>query len=96
MNYIVPTGLFAIGHPRRTTRCWSPANYKMSFDIVRSTMAGRNGWLLVLETFGINVWCAAGKRPSARKNWFADRCNRAVKGCKPFGGCSCQSSALRG
>jgi acetyl-CoA decarbonylase/synthase complex subunit gamma len=24
-------------------------------------MADRNVWLLVLETFGINVWCAAGK-----------------------------------
>jgi acetyl-CoA decarbonylase/synthase complex subunit gamma len=37
------------------------ANYKMSYDIVRRVMAGRNAWLLVLETFGINVWCAAGK-----------------------------------
>lgn len=37
------------------------ANYKMSYDIVRNCLAGRNLWLLVLETFGINVWCAAGK-----------------------------------
>ncbi len=37
------------------------ANYKMSYDIVRSALAGRNVWLLVLETFGVNVWCAAGK-----------------------------------
>jgi acetyl-CoA decarbonylase/synthase complex subunit gamma len=37
------------------------ANYKMSYDIVRHELAGRNAWLLVLETFGINVWCAAGK-----------------------------------
>jgi acetyl-CoA decarbonylase/synthase complex subunit gamma len=33
----------------------------MSYDIVRQALAGRNVWLLVLETFGINVWCAAGK-----------------------------------
>jgi acetyl-CoA decarbonylase/synthase complex subunit gamma len=33
----------------------------MSYDLVRSVMAGHNAWLLVLETFGINVWCAAGK-----------------------------------
>ncbi len=33
----------------------------MSYDIVRSNLNGRNIWLLVLETYGINVWCAAGK-----------------------------------
>lgn len=33
----------------------------MSYDLVRSNLKGRNIWLLVLETFGINVWCAAGK-----------------------------------
>lgn len=37
------------------------ANYKMSYDLVRQALAGRNVWLLVLETYGINVWCAAGK-----------------------------------
>ncbi len=37
------------------------ANYQMSYDRVRSVLAGRNVWLLVLETYGINVWCAAGK-----------------------------------
>lgn len=33
----------------------------MSYDIVRRNLAGRNIWLLILETYGINVWCAAGK-----------------------------------
>jgi acetyl-CoA decarbonylase/synthase complex subunit gamma len=37
------------------------ANYKMSYDLVRRELAGRNVWLLVLQTYGINVWCAAGK-----------------------------------
>ena len=37
------------------------ANYKMSYDLVRQSLSGRNCWLLVLETYGINVWCAAGK-----------------------------------
>jgi len=37
------------------------ANYKMSYDCVRRSLAGRNCWLLALETYGINVWCAAGK-----------------------------------
>jgi acetyl-CoA decarbonylase/synthase complex subunit gamma len=33
----------------------------MTYDIVRRELGGRNIWLLVLETFGVNVWCAAGK-----------------------------------
>lgn len=61
MHYIVPPGLYALGHPTPDDPVLVTANYKMSYDIVRSAMAGRNAWLLVLETFGINVWCAAGK-----------------------------------
>jgi len=37
------------------------ANYKMSFDRLRAGLGGRNVWILVLDTRGINVWCAAGK-----------------------------------
>jgi acetyl-CoA decarbonylase/synthase complex subunit gamma len=37
------------------------ANYKLSFDHLRRVLTGRNLWLLVLDTRGINVWCAAGK-----------------------------------
>ena len=33
----------------------------MSYDIIRSQLAGRSLWILVLETNGVNVWCAAGK-----------------------------------
>lgn len=33
----------------------------MSYDTVRTQLAGRNVWILVLETYGVNVWCAAGK-----------------------------------
>jgi hypothetical protein len=61
MSYIVPPGLYAIGTPDAAAPVVVTANYKMSYDLVRSTLEGRNVWLLVLETFGINVWCAAGK-----------------------------------
>ena len=61
MGYLVPAGLYAIGVPTPEDPVVVTANYKMSFDIVRRSLAGRNVWLLVLETFGINVWCAAGK-----------------------------------
>jgi hypothetical protein len=37
------------------------ANYKLTFDALRRTLAGRDAWILVLDTRGINVWCAAGK-----------------------------------
>jgi hypothetical protein len=61
LNYLVPAGLYAIGEPAQEDPVVVTANYKMSYDIVRRALAGRNVWLLVLETFGINVWCAAGK-----------------------------------
>lgn len=61
MNFMVPPGLYAIGNPTAADPVLVTANYKMSYDIVRRALAGRNVWLLVLETYGINVWCAAGK-----------------------------------
>ena len=61
MNYIVPPGLYAVGQPEADSPVLVTANYKMSYDILRSSLAGRAAWLLVLETFGVNVWCAAGK-----------------------------------
>ena len=61
MSYRVPAGLYAVGTPDSTAPVVVTANYKMSFDIVRRALAGRDLWLLVLETHGVNVWCAAGK-----------------------------------
>lgn len=61
MSYLVPPGLYAIGSPTPGDPVLVTANYKMSYDLVRRELAGRNLWLLVLETYGINVWCAAGK-----------------------------------
>lgn len=61
MNFIVPPGLYAIGAPAQDSPVIVTANYKMTYDIVRNTLAGRDIWLLVLETYGINIWCAAGK-----------------------------------
>lgn len=61
MDFMVPPGLYAIGDPAAADPVLVTANYKMSYDLVRRSLAGRNVWLLVLETYGINVWCAAGK-----------------------------------
>jgi acetyl-CoA decarbonylase/synthase complex subunit gamma len=61
LSYLVPPGLYALGAPGPESPVVVTANYKMSYDLVRQALAGRSVWLLVLETFGINVWCAAGK-----------------------------------
>lgn len=61
MSYLVPAGLYAIGTPSPADPVVVTANYKMSYDIVRRALSGRNLWLLVLDTNGVNVWCAAGK-----------------------------------
>jgi hypothetical protein len=61
MSYSVEPGLYALGHPDKDSPVLVTANYKMSFDCLRSQMGGRNAWILVLNTYGINVWCAAGK-----------------------------------
>jgi hypothetical protein len=37
------------------------ANYALSFDALRSALVGQSAYILVLDTKGINVWCAAGK-----------------------------------
>jgi acetyl-CoA decarbonylase/synthase complex subunit gamma len=61
MDYTVEPGLYALGNPDNQARVLVTANYKMSFDRLREALSGRDAWLLVLDTKGINVWCAAGK-----------------------------------
>ncbi len=61
MDYRVAPGLYALGNPDGSSPVMVSANYKMSFDVLRSSLPGRDAWLLVLDTDGINVWCAAGK-----------------------------------
>ena len=61
MNYRVNPGLYCIGVPEKDSPVLVTANYKMSFDRLRSELEGVNAWILVLDTKGINVWCAAGK-----------------------------------
>lgn len=60
-RYSIAPGLYAVGHPDQDSRVLVTANYKMSFDLLRRALTGRNLWLLILDTGGINVWCAAGK-----------------------------------
>ncbi len=61
MDYSIAPGIYATGNPTSASPVLVSANYKMSFDALRSSMSGRDAWILVLDTKGINVWCAAGK-----------------------------------
>ena len=60
-NYRVSPGLYAVGAPGPGSDVFVTANYKLSFDAVRKNLSGVDGWILVLDTRGVNVWCAAGK-----------------------------------
>lgn len=61
MSYAVRPGLYRLGNPGDAAPVLVTANYKMSFDMLRRELSGRDLWILVLDTKGINVWCAAGK-----------------------------------
>jgi hypothetical protein len=60
-NYKVLPGLYGVGSPNNSSDVFVTSNYKLSFDTLRKNLSGINGWILVLDTKGINVWCAAGK-----------------------------------
>jgi hypothetical protein len=57
----VEPGLYALGNPGPDSLVFVTANYTLSFDALRSVLGGIDGYILVLDTKGINVWCAAGK-----------------------------------
>ncbi len=60
-NYKVSPGLYAVGNPDDKCPVLVTANYKLTFDCLRAELTNHNLWILVLDTKGINVWCAAGK-----------------------------------
>ncbi len=60
-RYRVEPGLYRIGRPGPASPVLVTANYKLTFDALRSELDGVDAWILVLDTQGVNVWCAAGK-----------------------------------
>jgi len=60
-RYRIEPGLYSVGTPGSDSPVLVTANYKMSLDALRRELGGLDAWILVLETDGINVWCAAGK-----------------------------------
>lgn len=57
----VPPGLYSVGSPGPGSPVIVTANYTLSFDAVRASLGDLDTYILVLDTKGINVWCAAGK-----------------------------------
>ncbi len=57
----VAPGVYALGSPDADSLVFVTANYTLSFDALRSALADVPSYILVLDTLGINVWCAAGK-----------------------------------
>lgn len=60
-EHLIEPGLYAEGEPTKDSPVFASANYTLSFDALRSALAGIDGYILVLDTKGVNVWCAAGK-----------------------------------
>ena len=59
LRYRVEPGLYALGRPDEDSRVFVTANYRLGFDILRRDLADIACWILVLETNGLNVCCAA-------------------------------------
>ncbi len=60
-NYRVQPGLYAVNAPDADSVVLLSSNYKLSLDLLRKHLTRLKAWVLVLDTRGINVWCAAGK-----------------------------------
>jgi hypothetical protein len=73
-QYKVAPGLYCVGNPMEDSPVLVTANYKLSLDCLREDTAGLNAWILVLDTRGVNVWCAA-----AKKNFSTAEIVRQVK-----------------
>ncbi|MBA4418046.1 MAG: acetyl-CoA synthase subunit gamma [Syntrophus sp. (in: bacteria)] len=61
MDYRISPGIYGVGNPDGSSPVLVTANYKMSFDSLRKELSGLDVWVMVIDTNGINVWCAAGK-----------------------------------
>ena len=60
-QYKIAPGLYCVGRPGPDSPVLVTANYKLTFDALRRELTSFDAWILVVDTRGINVWCAAGK-----------------------------------
>lgn len=57
-QHIIEPGLYSMGMPTKESPVFVSANYTLSFDALRSALHSNDCYILVLDTKGINVWCA--------------------------------------
>ncbi len=80
----VSPGLYKVGSPTADSSVFVTANYSLSFDALRTVLRGMDAYILVLDTRGVNVWCAAGKKTF--RHWrtgATDRSRGTGKSCQP-------------
>lgn len=75
-DYKIIPGLYCVGNPTPDSPVLVTCNYKLTFDMVRKELGGLDAWILVADTRGINVWCAAGKAL-----FSTDEINYSVRNC---------------
>ncbi len=73
-DYKITPGLYCVGDPGPEAPVLATANYKLSFDALRKELQDVDAWILALDTRGINVWCAGGK-----KTFSAEELIRRIK-----------------
>jgi hypothetical protein len=61
MYHRVEPGLYSLRNPTPESPVFVTANYTLSFDALRTALKDFDCYILVLDTKGVNVWCAAGK-----------------------------------
>ena len=61
-SYRISPGLYCVGDPGLESPVLVTANYKLTFDHLRRELLGQNLWILVLDTRGVNVWCASAHK----------------------------------
>lgn len=54
------TGLFTVGNPLKNSPVIVTGNYTETVRLMKKALRGQNVWLLLANSKGINVWCAAG------------------------------------
>jgi NAD-dependent dihydropyrimidine dehydrogenase PreA subunit len=56
------TGLQRIGRPGRDSPVLVTCNFHLTVKRLRAAMRGTDAWLVIADSRGVNVWCAAGEQ----------------------------------
>ncbi len=55
-----PVGLYRMGNPNRESPVLLTCNFHLTVERLKHVLRGKDVWLLVADSKGVNVWCAAG------------------------------------